>query len=56
MIFITRLIYIQKGQENIFDQFEDIAVPAISRDTNGKIVLRVKASRKAIVDASIEKP
>lgn len=55
MIFITQLIYIQEGQENIFDQFEDIAIPAISK-YNGKLLLRVRPAENAIVEASIEKP
>jgi uncharacterized protein (DUF1330 family) len=55
MIFITQLIYIVEGQENIFNQFEDIAIPAISK-YNGKLLLRVRPAENAIVEASIEKP
>lgn len=29
MIFITQLIYIKKGKEDIFNQFENIAIPSI---------------------------
>lgn len=55
MIFITQLIYIQEGKENIFNQFEDIAIPAISR-YNGRLLLRIRPADNAVVEASIEKP
>jgi hypothetical protein len=29
MIYITQLIYIIEGQESIFNQFEEIAIPTI---------------------------
>ena len=31
MIYITQLIYIIAGKENIFNQFEGIAIPIISK-------------------------
>ena len=55
MIFITQLIYLLEGQENIFDQFEDIAIPAISK-YNGKLLLRVRPDDSAIIEANLEKP
>jgi len=55
MIYITQLIYIRKGQENIFSQFEDIAIPTISK-YNGKLLLRIRPDDNAIVEASVQKP
>ena len=55
MIFITQLIYIIDGEETIFDQFEDIAIPAIAR-YNGRLLLRVRPSEDAYIESSIEKP
>ena len=55
MIFITQLIYIKEGQEDIFNQFEDIAIPTISK-YNGKLLLRVRPDENAFVETSIEKP
>ena len=55
MIFITQIIYILDGQEKIFNEFEDIAIPAILR-YNGKLLLRVRPGEDAIVEASIEPP
>ena len=55
MIFITQLIYVQEGQENIFNQFEDIAIPAILK-YNGKLLLRMRPDEKAIIESSLETP
>jgi hypothetical protein len=55
MIYFTQLIYIRDGQEDVFNQFEEIAIPAIMK-YNGKLLLRVRPDEKAFVEASIEKP
>ena len=55
MIFITQLIYIKEGQEDVFHQFEDIAIPTISK-YNGRLLLRVRPDESAIIEKSIEKP
>jgi hypothetical protein len=48
MIYITQLIYIQEGKENIFNQFEDIAIPIILK-YNGKLLLRVRPGENTIM-------
>ncbi|MES1219223.1 MAG: DUF1330 domain-containing protein [Bacteroidota bacterium] len=55
MIFITQLIYIIKGQEDVFDQFEAIAIPAISK-YNGRLLLRVRPSDEAYIESNMENP
>jgi len=55
MIFLTQLIYIREGQEEIFHQFEDIAIPAISK-YNGRLLLRVRPSMNTFIENNIEKP
>ena len=55
MIFITQLIYLLEGQENIFHQFEDIAIPAIPK-YNGRLLLRVRPEEKAIIESTMENP
>jgi hypothetical protein len=55
MVFITQLIYILDGQETVFDQFEAIAIPAISK-YNGRLLLRVRPDKDAYIESSIEKP
>ena len=55
MIYITQLIYLKAGQENIFDQFEAIAIPIISK-YNGRLLLRVRPNERAFIEHRIERP
>ena len=55
MIFITQLIYILDGQEKVFDQFEAIAIPIISK-YNGRLLLRVRPGHNVYIESSIEEP
>jgi len=55
MIFLTQLIYVKEGQENVFHQFEDIAIPAILK-YNGRLLLRVRPDENAFIENSMEKP
>jgi len=55
MIYITQLIYIIKGQEKIFNQFEDIAIPIIAK-YNGRLLLRVRPESDSFIEHQIDKP
>jgi len=55
MIYITQLIYIKEGQEQIFHQFEDIAIPIIKK-YNGNLLLRIRPAEKDIIESNIGKP
>lgn len=55
MIFITQLIYVLEGQEEVFYQFEDIAIPTILK-YNGQLLLRVRPDNKNYIESNIEKP
>jgi len=55
MLFITQLIYIKEGQSTIFHQFEDIAIPIISK-YNGRLLLRVRPDEHSIIEKNIEQP
>jgi uncharacterized protein (DUF1330 family) len=55
MVFITQLIYILEGQEAVFNQFEAIAIPAISK-YNGRLLLRVRPGEEAYIESNIENP
>lgn len=55
MIFITQLIYIKEGQEAVFHQFEDIAIPIISK-YNGRLLLRVRPTENNFIEKHIEPP
>lgn len=55
MLYITQLIYIKDGQEEIFNQFEAIALPLISK-YNGRLLLRIRPNGDAFIEHHIEKP
>ena len=55
MIYITQLIYIKAGQEFIFDQFEDMAIPIIKK-YNGRLLLRVRPDEDSYIENQIDKP
>jgi len=55
MIYITQLIYITKGQEDVFHQFEDIAIPTILK-YNGQLLLRIRPSENNVIEANIDRP
>ena len=55
MVYITQLIYIKEGQENVFNQFEDIAIPTISK-YKGRLLLRVRPGQDSLVEINIERP
>ena len=55
MIFITQLVYIKQGQEEVFDQFEAIAIPTISK-YNGRLLLRTRPKDDSFIECHIDKP
>jgi len=55
MIFLTQLIYVKEGQESVFHQFEDVAIPAI-RKYNGRLLLRIRPLDNSFIEHHIEKP
>lgn len=54
-IYITQLIYVIPGQEKVFNQFEDIAIPQISK-YNGKLLLRTRVEQKSVIEQNMETP
>jgi uncharacterized protein (DUF1330 family) len=55
MIYITQLIYIKEGQEQVFHEFEKKAIPIISK-YNGKLLLRIRPDENTVIEHTIDKP
>ena len=55
MIYLTQLIYIIEGQESVFDEFEAIAIPIISK-YNGRLLLRVRLDENSYIEHQMDKP
>ena len=55
MVYIIQLIYVLEGQETVFNQFEAVAIPAISK-YNGRLLLRVRPGEDGYIESNIKKP
>ena len=55
MLYFTQLIYIKEGQEEVFHQFENVAIPLILK-YNGKLLLRIRPTENSFIESSIDKP
>ncbi len=55
MIYITQLIYIVDGQEAVFQEFEDMAIPVI-RKYGGKLLLRIRPDHNTIIHTEGKAP
>lgn len=55
MLYITQLIYLQPGQEEVFDRFEAVAIPLIAR-YNGRLLLRLRPDDASVIEHAVEKP
>ena len=55
MIFFTQIIYVRDNQHDIFNEFEDIAIPAMKR-YQGEVILRMRPSSETTIESSIEMP
>lgn len=55
MIQLTQLIYVLDGQEETFHQFEEKAIPIISK-YNGRLTLRIRPTESSVIEANIDVP
>ncbi|HNP19368.1 MAG TPA: DUF1330 domain-containing protein [Fulvivirga sp.] len=55
MIYITQLIFVKKGKESTFLEFENFAIPLMEK-YNGKMIYRIRPEREAYVSATEKLP
>jgi|ERR1019366_5318081 uncharacterized protein (DUF1330 family) len=55
MIIITQLVYIHPGKESVFDAFEAVAIPLISKH-GGELLLRLRPTPECVIAGSIDPP
>ena len=55
MIHLTQLIYVIEGKEDVFHQFEAIAIPIILK-YKGRLTLRIRPENSTVIEGSIERP
>jgi uncharacterized protein (DUF1330 family) len=49
------LIYLKESREQIFDEFESVAIPIIKK-YNGRLLLRIRPGPDSVIESQIEKP
>ena len=55
MIYLTQLIFVKKGKEAVFHEFENFAIPLMEK-YNGKIIHRLRPQKEAYISSSEEQP
>jgi len=48
MIYLTMIIFLQKGKETIFNEFEDFAIPLMS-DYSGRVIYRIRPTEESLI-------
>lgn len=55
MIYITQLIFIKEGKEELFLEFESHAIPLMEK-YNGKMIYRLRPSKEDFIENDKEAP
>ena len=55
MIYITQLIFIKKGKEKVFIEFEDFAIPLMEK-YGGKMIYRLRPDKNSFISSTKEEP
>ncbi|GAB3760578.1 DUF1330 domain-containing protein [Spirosoma pomorum] len=55
MIYLTQLVYVKEGQQEVFHQFEEVAIPLIAK-YNGQLLLRIRPTDEAYVEQQMDRP
>src|SRR5689334_21562461 len=55
MIYVTQLVYIREGQEESFQQFEDLVLPLLGK-YGGELVLRLRPGPGSLIGGTSECP
>lgn len=55
MIYLTQLIFVHAGKEELFHQFEDLAIPLMEK-YKGRVIYRIRPDNKCAIAAEEELP
>ncbi|MGB0887671.1 MAG: hypothetical protein ACPGSL_06085 [Vicingaceae bacterium] len=55
MIYITQLIFIKKGKEKVFIEFEDFAIPLMEK-YGGKMIYRLRPDKNSFISSTKKEP
>ena len=55
MVYLTQFVYVNDGEEQTFEAFENVAIPLIPK-YRGELLLRIRPNPESIISAGIEVP
>ncbi len=55
MLYFTMLIFVKEGQEKVFQEFENLAIPLL-KEHNGKIIYRIRPTKDNYISYEDELP
>ena len=55
MIYITQIIFINEGEEEVFHKFEKLLIPIIE-EYNGKLIYRIRPTDDSFINCLGERP
>lgn len=55
MIYLTQLIFVKEGKEELFLKFEEFAIPLMKK-YNGRIIYRLRPNKENFISESKELP
>lgn len=55
MIYLTTLIFVKDGKEDVFKEYESLVLP-ILKDYNGKLIYRIRPRKEDFIEFEGERP
>lgn len=55
MIYLTQLVFLHEGKEDLFHRFEDVAIPLMA-EYDGRLLYRLRPGADAYVSSEGERP
>lgn len=55
MLYFTQLIYVKEGKEEVFHEFERLAIPLMGK-YNGRIIQRIRPEASSFISGDEKKP
>lgn len=55
MIYLTQLIFVKEGKEDVFHEFEDFAIPLMEK-YNGRVIHRLRPNKETYISSTERQP
>ncbi|WP_303316473.1 hypothetical protein Q4Q34_06605 [Flavivirga abyssicola] len=55
MIYLTALLFVKEGKENVFNEYESLVLPIIN-NYNGKLIYRIRPTQDSFINSEDQLP